>query len=160
MTDAFMALSNCLAERSGMAPLRLSELAMKLTGAGSAGISLEDMDEDSPVFRWIATAGEFSRYSNGTMPRNFSPCGTVVDRRKTLLMADPGRRYEYIRTKLHAPIRTALLVPYIRQGHYAGTLWVISHQEGTSFTTSDVQAIQSLTIFASTVLDSAQNAKH
>ncbi len=150
-----MSLSSCLSDSPDKAPARLSEVTMRLTGGESAGISLEDVEDGAPVFRWVATAGELSRYLRGTMPRHFSPCGTVVDRGRALVMSDPGRYYDYVRTKLHVPIRSALLVPYGRPGTFVGTLWVLTHTE-RGFTTEDVRAVQSLATFASTILDRLQ----
>ena len=89
--EAFLALSRSLAEKRGTTLQQFVELAMAGTGAGSAGVSLEERDEQGPFFRWVATAGEFSRYVNGTMPREFSPCGATVDGARPLIMRDPVR---------------------------------------------------------------------
>jgi GAF domain-containing protein len=150
--EAFRALSQTLARAPEVAIQRLAELAMRMTGADSAGVSLEDTEDGEPVFRWIAAAGEFQRYLRGTMPRNFSPCGEVLHRRKALLMRDPARHYPYI-AQLHAPICSALLAPFSRDGKPVGTVWVLAHSPDKSFTTDDVAAVQNLTTFATTILD-------
>ena len=92
---------------------KLADLALSLTAANSSGISLADKRGDEDIFRWHATAGEFSRYAGGTMPRYFSPCGTVLDMKQSLLMRDPVRYYPHI-AKLHLPVREVLLVPFSR----------------------------------------------
>ena len=146
-TGGFLALSQTLANAPELALQRLVETAMKLSGAESAGVSVEDSDNGVQVFRWVATAGEFSRYLQGTMPREFSPCGTVLNRGKTLVMRDPARHYEYI-SDLHAPITYALLVPFGRNRRLVGTVWVLRHRHAKPFTDEDVRAVEGLTIFS------------
>src|SRR5690606_21918611 len=56
----------------------LIEAAVALCHAGSAGVSLlEKPEQGPPIFRWVATAGEYARYLGHTTPRDFSPCGTT-----------------------------------------------------------------------------------
>jgi hypothetical protein len=151
-TEAFLSLSEALARAPDTAIQRLVEVAMKLTGSDAAGVSLDDVEGGEAVFRWVAVAGEFSRYLNGTMPRHFSPCGTTVERAKTLVMRDPVRFFPYI-SKLHVQIRTALLVPFPQRGRLVGTLWVLSHRAEHVFTVDDVRVVESLTTFSSSLLD-------
>lgn len=152
-SQAFLSLSQTLARDPAVAVQRLVETAMKLTGAESAGVSLEDVENGEEVFRWIAVAGEFTRYLNGTMPRHFSPCGTVLERRRTLVMRDPARHFTYIQP--HVPIRSALLVPFARKGKLVGTVWVLAHT-AREFDSEDVRQVQNLTTFATAILDSAR----
>jgi PAS domain S-box-containing protein len=131
-------------------PQRMVETAMALTGAGSAGISLEDTQDGEPVFRWVATTGEFARYLGGTMPRHFSPCGTVLESGAPQLMRDPVRAYPYI-GQLHLPPRIVLLVPFSIGGRMSGTVWIVDHTGQKTFTTEDLRIVQSLAAFASAV---------
>src|SRR3569832_689883 len=126
MRASLLALSATLARSPERGTQRLVEEAMRTTGADSAGITLEDAEKPDEIFRWVAVCGEFSRYLNGTMPRHFSPCGEVLRRKHTLVMKDPVRYYPYI-VQLHAPIRSALLVPFARRGRLVGTLWALAH---------------------------------
>lgn len=157
-TQAFLALSRTLAQEPDRALQRLVELAMKLTGAESAGLSLADVEGNDPVFRWVAITGEFARYLNGTMPRDFSPCGAAVEARRPLVMRDPVRHYTYI-SQLHAPVRLGLLVPFARTGRPVGTLWVVAHGGQKVFTTEDVRVVQDLTTFACAILDTQAPAR-
>ena len=151
-TEALMALSRTLAQEPGRALQRLVDLAMKLTGADSAGLSLDDRDGDERIFRWVATTGELARYVNSSMPRDASPSRAAIDARRTLVLRDPGRHYPYI-GQLHVPVRQALLVPFARTGKPVGTLWVVAHRAQKNFTTEDVRIVQALTTFASAILD-------
>lgn len=152
-TDAFLELSRTLAKSPEKTAQRLVDIAMSLTGADSAGLSLEEVDEDTPIFRWVATCGEFSRYANGTMPRDFSPCGTTIKHRRPLLMRDPVRHYAYI-SQLHAPVRSVALVPFARAGKWIGTIWIVAHTAEKVFDERDIAMVKKLTTFASAVLDS------
>ncbi len=86
------------------------------------------------------------------MPRYFSPCGAVLDRRKTLLMRDPARHYPYV-ASLHVPIRSVLLTPFARSGRFIGTVWAIHHDGRKSFTTNDQRIVEGLATFAGSILD-------
>lgn len=155
-SEAFMALSQTLARDVERAPQQLVDSALRLCGADSAGLSVEDTDEaGQAVLRWIATAGEFARYQNGTLPRHFSPCGTAMEQRMPLVMRDPVRHYPYI-GELHRPVCTALLVPFARLGTYVGTVWVVMHSDRRSFTTEDQRMVGALATFASAILDTRQ----
>lgn len=150
--DALLSLSQTLAHQPDKAMARLAESALKLTRADSAGISIEDMEDGEPVFRWIATCGAFSQYVNGTMPRDFSPCGTVVKRGRTLVMQQPARHFDYV-AQIQPPIHMALLAPFGRRGKLIGTVWVLSHRADKRFTERDVGNVQDLTTFATAILD-------
>jgi hypothetical protein len=152
-TDAFLDLSRTLSESPGNAAQKLVDVAMAMTGAGSAGLSLEEVDADAPVYRWIATTGELSRYVNGTMPRDYSPCGTAVDYRRPLLMREPVRYYAYV-SQLHAHVSSVVLVPFARKGKLIGTVWVAAHTPEKVFDEGDIALVKRLTTFTSAVLDS------
>lgn len=148
--DALLALAQSLAQSSEGIADQLVRQAMRLCQADSAGLSLVDRDSGEDIFRWIATAGEYARYRNGTMPRHFSPCGEVLKRGAALLMQAPERHYPYV-SQLHAPVREVLLVPFESDGKQVGTIWVVSHSAGKQFDGEDLRIVKSLAIFASAV---------
>ena len=155
-SEAFLGLSQTLARDPVRAPQQLVDSALRLCGADSAGLSLEETDESGqPILRWIATAGEFAPFQNGTIPRDFSPCGTAMEQRMPLVMRDPARHYPYI-GEFHKPVHTALLVPFARLGSYVGTVWVVMHSAAKSFTTEDQRIVTALATFASAILDTRQ----
>jgi GAF domain-containing protein len=151
--EALLSLSETLAHKPEGALRQLVMSAMKLAKADSAGLSLEDYEQGELVLRWLATAGEFSRYQNGTMPRHFSPCGAAMERRASLVMRDPVRRYPYI-SQLHVPVHTVLLVPFARRGKFVGTVWVVAHTAEKTFDVEEKRMIEGLATFASAILDS------
>jgi PAS domain S-box-containing protein len=131
---------------------KLADAALELCRAGSAGVSVWDRVDGSDVFRWYATAGEYAAYLGETLPRRFSPCGTVVDRNATLLMADPARCFPYIQ-QLCAPVREVLLVPFHQAGAAIGTVWVVAHESDVQFDAEDVRVVTSLTQFAAAAIN-------
>ncbi len=129
----------------------LADAAMKLTGAASAGVSLEQSEgEGEPMFRWIATAGEYARYLNGTMPRNFSPCGAVLARSDAILLHEPVRAFPYMQ-ELHMEAREVLLVPFFLSGVAVGTVWVV-HHDHQQFDREDLRVLRVVTNFASAAM--------
>lgn len=125
----------------------LVEKTRELLHADSAGLSLAEMEGADRIFRWRAITGEFACYLNGTMPRDFSPCGEVVRRNEPLLMCGMVRAYPYV-GELHAPVREALLVPFYDEGVPIGTVWAVHHSEEGHFTAEDLRLLTSLTRFA------------
>src|SRR5688572_7990362 len=75
---------------------KLVEVALELCRAHSAGISLLEDARPVPVVRWRALAGQFAPHVGNTLPRAFSPCGTVLDRDALELMIRPARHFAYI----------------------------------------------------------------
>ena len=61
---------------------KLADTALALCRAHSAGVSV--LDEDRKRFRWRAIAGQWAPHLGGGAPRDFAPCGTVLDRNVTL----------------------------------------------------------------------------
>ncbi len=150
--DALLLLSQTLARNPGHAIQQLASSALSLTGAESAGVTLEDMEAGECILRWIATAGRAKIYQDGTMPRDFSPCGEAMNRRQALMMQDPVRYYTYL-DALQLPIRTALLVPFARRGKFVGTVWTIRHKDADPFDTEQQRIVESLATFAAAILD-------
>lgn len=132
---------------------KLADTALELCRAGSAGISVWEPGGPENVFRWRATAGAYAPYVGGTLPRDFSPCGAVLDRNASLLMSEPARAFPYI-LDLAAPVREVLLVPFHQNGFAIGTVWVVSHSSDVQFDAEDERVVTSLTRFAAAAVQS------
>jgi GAF domain-containing protein len=106
------------------------DLAMEITGAVSAGLSLWEPSPAPGVFRWRYLRGSLSPFEGATTPRNFSPCGVTLDRNAAVLTLHPERTYTWIvEAGVTAP--EVLLVPlYIGGAEPLGTLWVVAETEG------------------------------
>lgn len=118
---ALVALARHMAESPDTLLQKLVETTLELSGADSAGLSLEDWQNGEDIFRWRAVAGRMSSFLGGTMPHDFSPCGVTVERCQPQFMVDPVRYYPYV-AGLQMPLHEVLLVPFQRAGRAVGTL--------------------------------------
>jgi PAS domain S-box-containing protein len=149
---ALVALAGVMAADPHTILQKLADAARELCQAGSSGISILEENPENSVFRWHATAGKFRPFLGGTTPRNFSPCGVVLDRNTTQLMADPGRFYPYI-AELSPHIVEVLLLPFYRGDTAVGTIWVIAHSDERKFDAEDKRLLLSLGKFASAAIE-------
>jgi PAS domain S-box-containing protein len=145
---AFAALMEELANPAGNVLQELAAAALRLCGAHSAGISILEEECGRKVFRWRAVAGQWSGFLGGTMPREISPCGTVLDQNREMLLSRPERHFP-IPPEVSPPIAEVLLVPFRLAGRPVGTLWVIAHDKSRQFDGEDQRLMNSLARFAS-----------
>ena len=108
--------------------------AVRLCGAGSAGVSQLENDHGNEVFRWVALGGAFEGQEGRSTPRFFSPCGLAFDRQAPQLFSYPARCYTCLQDAV-PEIVEALVLP-LPDG--TGTIWIVAHdvaparqQEGT-----------------------------
>lgn len=126
---------------------RLVEIALETCLAGSAGVSV--VSEESGDFYWPAIAGEWKPHIGGGTPRDFGPCGVVLDRDAVQLFTHPERYYPYL-VPVSPPIEEALLTPFHVGAKAVGTVWVIAHDQGRKFDAEDQRLLESLGRFAAT----------
>lgn len=144
---ALVSLMQELANPSGNVLQKLAETVLDLCEAQSAGISILEEENGRKIFRWHATAGQWSGFLGATMPREISPCGTVLDRNAPILFSHPERHFPFP-PEISPPIDEVLLVPFHVAGEPVGTIWVIAHDEGRKFDREDERLITSLGKFA------------
>lgn len=138
---------------------KLAETALTLCRAHSAGISL--LDEDQKRFYWPAIAGQWAAHLGGGTPRDFGPCGTVLDRNVALLFSHPERDFPYF-GEVNPHLEEGLLIPFYLKGQAVGTIWVVSRDENHRFDAEDLRVMTNLGTFAATAyqtllsLDAAQ----
>lgn len=152
VAEGLLTLSRTLLAEPRAVLQELVETAKRLAKADSCGVSL--LDENGENFRWVATSGAFSQYLHATLPRHFSPCGVVLDRKKALMMLDPDRHFPYI-AELTPPVHTVLLVPFSQNNSLIGTIWVVRHSPGAPFTKRDLNAVSAVAEFASSLFQAA-----
>src|SRR5581483_4861472 len=140
-------LARALAQAPESILQRVTEVAMEICHAPTAGISLIEQYEGQSVFRWRALAGAFASYLGGMAQRDFSPCGGVVDGRQPQLVSLPGRYYPYL--EVQPPIVEVLLLPFFVAGEAKGTIWLMAHDEQRKFDGEDVRILSSLAEFTS-----------
>lgn len=150
--EALAALVEVMSQSPAEVLQKLVDTALALCGAGSAGISIEEVDQGKEIFRWRATAGEYTKYLGGTMPRYFSPCGAVLERDAPILMINMVDYYGYV-SELKGPPQEVLLVPFHSKGKAIGTMWVVAHDGSRQFDKEDLRILRSLTSFASVAVE-------
>ena len=125
----------------------LSDAALELCRAHSAGISLLEEEGGRHIFRWHAVSGRFSHYLWNTLPREFSPCGTVLDRGAAQLMVLPERYFTPLE-QLTPKVHEVLLIPFSVGDVIVGTVWVVAHDGTLCFDREDRRVVTSLAKFA------------
>jgi PAS domain S-box-containing protein len=127
---------------------KLVDTALVLCRAHSAGVSLLEDSDHRSNFHWRAVAGAWAPQLNGGTPRNFGPCGTVLDRNLALMCSHPERDFPYFGAVLPL-LEEGLLAPFYLRGEAVGTIWVVAHDESRRFDAEDLRVLTNLGTFAS-----------
>lgn len=131
---------------------RLVDSAMSLCDAGTAGLSVPTRDpEGSQIFRWDALSGALASYVGGTTPRDWSPCGTTLDRGAAQLFYYPGRFFTYFQPVVPAIVE-GLVIPVYLDRTPVATIWIVSHDDERKFDLYDVRTMTSLATFTGSAL--------
>jgi hypothetical protein len=123
----------------------LVQAVLDLSNADSAGISL--LDEERQRFVWPAVAGGLIPFIGGGTPRDFGPCGTVLDRDTSILFLHPERYFTYLQP-ISPPLEEVLLIPFHVDGKAVGTLWAVIHTTERQFDPEDKRLLENLSTFA------------
>src|SRR5215470_4840996 len=150
---ALVKLVSALADSPSTVLQTLAETILDITECDSAGLSLLTRDGKTPDvcgkrFYWPAIAGMWNPHVGGGTPRNFGPCGDVLDQNRTLLFKHFERRYTYF-LPITPLIEECLLVPFYVAGKAVGTIWGIMHSDRRRFDAEDDRVMASLGKFAS-----------
>jgi len=151
--QALVKLVSALADSPSTILQTLADTILEITDSDSAGLSLLTKDGKTPHvdgkrFYWPAIAGMWNPHVGGGTPRNFGPCGDVLDRDKTMLFTHWERRYPYL--SCATPFaEEGLLVPFYVGGRAVGTIWAIMHSDRRKFDAEDDRVMASLGKFAS-----------
>jgi PAS domain S-box-containing protein len=158
---AMVKLVSALADSPTTILQMLAETILDITQCDSAGLSLLTRDGRTPDVRgerfyWPAIAGMWNPHVGGGTPRNFGPCGDVLDQNRTLLFRHFERRYPYLQPVIPAAIE-CLLVPFYVDGEAVGTIWGIMHSDRRKFDAEDDRVMASLAKFASSAYQALMN---
>jgi GAF domain-containing protein len=133
---ALVALAEALADSPHTVLQRLADTILDVFKADSAGVSLLTKEDGGKRFFWPAIAGKWKPHIGGGTPRNFGPCGDVLDCNSPLLMRHVERRYLYFQP-VAPPVEEALLVPFYVEGKPVGTIWAVAHDPQRKFDAED-----------------------
>ena len=151
--QALVKLASALADSPSTIFHTLAETILEITQSDSAGLSLLTKDGKKPHvegqrFYWPAICGMWNPHVGGGTPRNFGPCGDVLDQNRTLLFTHFERRYPYL-MPVSPAAEECLLVPFYVDGKAVGTIWGILHSNRRKFDAEDDRVMASLGKFAS-----------
>jgi signal transduction histidine kinase len=147
LNEALVFLAQTMANSPERILQHLVDTALTLCQAQSAGISLLEEEEGHQIFRWHALAGQYASHVWGTTPRDFSPCGTVLDTDSVQLMSRLDRHFRYF-AEVTPLIEEALLIPFHVGSKAVGTIWVLAHDQSRGFDKEDVRVMDALGEFA------------
>jgi GAF domain-containing protein len=151
---ALASLVQALADSPRTILQTLADKVLEVLRAGSAGLSL--LTKNGERFYWTAIAGLWSPHLGGGTPRDFGPCGDVLDRNAPLLFTHWERRYPYLATA--TPLaEEGILVPFHVEGKAVGTIWAISHDPHRKFDSEDLRLLESLGRFASAAYQAVES---
>lgn len=144
---AFGDLSQILAVDPRRAVRRFTQIALRLCGAGSAGLSLlRPATSTSSQLQWEVVSGALAAHEGGGTPRGFGPCGLCLDAGAAILLSRPERAFGYL-ARLRPTLFETLIVPlYDNARRPLGTLWIVHHDPVASFCVNDVRILEQLAI--------------
>jgi PAS domain S-box-containing protein len=150
---ALVKLVSALADSPSTIFHTLAGTILDITNCDSAGLSLLTKDGKTPHvdgqrFYWPAICGMWNPHVGGGTPRNFGPCGDVLDQNRTLLFTHFERRYPYL-LPVSPAAEECLLVPFYVDAKAVGTIWGIMHSNRRKFDAEDDRVMASLGKFAS-----------
>jgi PAS domain S-box-containing protein len=125
----------------------LADTALNLCRAHSAGLSLLEKGDQGKNFHWRAIAGQWAQHKGGGTPRDFGPCGTVLDRNAPQLLSHPELDFPYF-GEVTPSVEDGLLVPFYIAGEALGTIWIVAHDRTRRFDAEDLRVMTNLATFA------------
>ena len=144
--SALVALVSALADSPHTILQTLADKVLEVLHADSAGLSL--LTKDEKRFYWAAIAGAWRPHLGGGTPRDFGPCGDVLDHNIPMLFTHWERRYPYL--SMAIPLADeGLLVPFYVNGKAVGTIWAVAHDNRRRFDAEDLRLLERMSRFAS-----------
>jgi signal transduction histidine kinase len=151
---ALTALVTALADSPYTILQTLADKVLETLDADSAGLSL--LTKDGERFYWAAIAGAWRPHVGEGTPRDFGPCGDVLDANATMLFTHWERRYPYLSAAMPLA-EEGLLVPFYVDGKAVGTIWAIAHHNHRKFDAEDQRLMESLGRFASAAYQTVES---
>lgn len=138
----------------------LSDIAVQLCGAESAGVSLEIFGpEGEQLFQWVAISGTYAPFLNAKVPYHWMPCGVCLDRSQPQTLRVPVAHFAAMGLgELPPPITDGILIPW-QVGATRGTIWVLAHGRTEAFDNMDYSIMQTFSDFASMAVRNQQQLK-
>jgi two-component sensor histidine kinase len=149
---ALQELAGLMASNPEQVLPKFVSLAMEMAGGVSAGLSLYEEAPAPGVFRWHHLQGTLAQFAGATTPRNYSPCGIVLDLNAPVLTAHSELAYDWL-AEHNVSLPEVLLVPlHIGNREPTGTLWIVSDEDG-HFNREHARVITELAAFVALALE-------
>jgi signal transduction histidine kinase/CheY-like chemotaxis protein len=129
----------------------ISDAALHLCRAGSAGISLVESQGDSRLFRWLAAAGLCAGLRGKTTTWDECPCGVTLEANEPRFFFRPQTDFACLQFP-GIDIAEGVVVPIPADGEQLGAIWVMSHTPHQQFDLEDVRLLSNLAVFAGAAL--------
>jgi PAS domain S-box-containing protein len=155
--SALVALISALTDSPHTILQTLADKVLEVLHTDSAGLSL--LTKDEKRFYWAAIAGAWQPHIGGGTPRDFGPCGDVLDNNIAMLFTHWERRYPYL--SMAVPLaEEGLLVPFYVNGKAVGTIWAIAHNSRRKFDAEDLRLLESMGRFASAAYQTVESIEN
>ena len=151
---ALVALVQAMADSPRTILETMAAKMLEVFRCDSAGFSL--LSKDEKRFYWAAIAGAWHPHQGGGTPREFGPCGDVLDCNAPLMFRHWERRYPHLLAATPAA-EEGLLVPFYVEGKAVGTIWAIAHDDRRKFDNEDLRMLVSLGTFASAAYQTVEH---
>jgi hypothetical protein len=139
-------LARVFADRPERILQELVDVARELCGADSAGVSVQESNENPPVFRWAATSGKYVPFQNARLPYDFAPCSICLERGEPQHFRVGQAFFDILGVPADL-VTDGMLIPW-QVEDMRGTIWVVAHAESEAFDKHDYQTVQGLADFA------------
>lgn len=151
-SESMHRLAQALTSSDGAMLQTLSDMALNLCEADSAGIGLRASDAAGvPVLRWVAVSGKCVAAVDTTTPIADSPSGITFELAAGQLFSFPQRQFASLEHVIPEVIEL-LVVPIPGEPEPWGTLWVMSHDGEHLFDDEDRRILTSLANFTCAAL--------
>ncbi|MGF6602350.1 signal transduction histidine kinase [Paraburkholderia sp. GAS448] len=151
-SESMHRLAQALTSPDGAVLQTLSDMALGLCEAGSAGIGLLERDAGgTPVFRWVAVSGECVVAVETVTPVDDSPSGVTLELAAGQLFSFPQNHFTCLEHVVPTIVEE-LVVPIPGEPEPWGTLWVMSHDRQHLFDAEDRRILSSLANFTCAAL--------
>ena len=133
----------------------LTDSAITLCGADSAGISVERREDDGrKLIHWRATSGRYKRFQGAVLSSGKNVSEICLERNTAQLFRASMAFFKHEQAEAE-PVTDALMIPWHATGS-RGTFWVLAHGRTEAFDGSDLDTLAMLSRMAA----GASNYQH
>lgn len=122
---------------------RATDLAVRLTGAGSAGVAVFEREGSKGRFRWYAVSGALRHLLWEVSPGDASPSALTMARGEPMLFRFPERHFRYL-AEVRPQLVEVLHLPFRAGDETIGSIWIAMHDEARGFDAADLEVLETV----------------